>query len=151
LKKDRGPSAGDIFLRPPEELERDDDDFETPAYISEEYASIYKKYTVTRKMPMVGRQERGFSIDGDFIYIMPPENRNLFDNVRTISVHISNIVSCKQVKKSSPMFKLVCLKDRDTKTFEFEAATVQEAVEICTKIHFMTQFTKGNMSRPTLK
>ena len=128
-------------------MEKDDDDFDAPAYFSDEYASVYKKYTVTRKMAMMmGRQERAFAIDGDFVYIMPPENKNLlFDNVKTISFHISNVVACKQIKKSNPIFKLTCNKDRETKTYEFEAATPQEAYEICTKIHFMSQFNKGTV------
>ena len=41
LKKDRGRSAGDIFLRPPDES--NDDDSYQPSYISpSEYISIYK-------------------------------------------------------------------------------------------------------------
>jgi hypothetical protein len=38
-------------------------------------------------MPMfVGRQDRIFAVDGDYIRIMPPENRNLFDTVKTVSI-----------------------------------------------------------------
>jgi hypothetical protein len=71
-------------LRPPEEADHDTD-YEGPAYISEEYTSVYKKYNVMRKMPKImGRQERVLAIDGDYIYIMPPENKNLFDSVKTV-------------------------------------------------------------------
>lgn len=204
LKKDRGPSAGDIFLRPPEELERDDDDFQQPAYISDEYTSVYKKYTVTRKLHLQmmlgtsGRaQERTLAIDGDFIYLMPPESRGAVfglgrgESMKTLSFHISNVISCKQIKRASPVFKLTIsltnnasssnnpsipnstasslatgsgqgmggsggsgtagegrtLRDRDVKVYEFEAQSTQEAHEICSKIHFMSQFNKGSLRR----
>ncbi|KAI3644569.1 hypothetical protein MP228_010733 [Amoeboaphelidium protococcarum] len=144
LKKDRGPSAGDIFLRPPEEMEQDVD-YDEPQYIPDEYTSVYKRYNVTRKMPMImSKIERIMAIDGDYIYFMPPENRNFFDSVKTVSFHIANIVSCKQAKKSTT-FKMVIVKDngkQDTKTYEFDAQSPSEAQEICTKIHFMTQFYK---------
>lgn len=148
LKKDRGPSAGDIFLRPPDETETDTSELQVPAYISDEATSIYKKYIVIKKATMImGKQERVFAIDGDFIYIMPPENKNIFDNVKPISVHISHVVSCKTVKQSYSSFKLVTMvKDKDNKTYEFEAANPQEAQEICAKINFISQFHQGNLT-----
>lgn len=81
--------AGDIFLRPPEEGDREADQFDLPAQLSDEYTSVYKKYTVTRKMPMIiGKQERILAVDGDYIYIMPPENKHIFDSVRTVLFQI---------------------------------------------------------------
>jgi hypothetical protein len=79
--------AGDVFLRPPEEIDQESEDDVVPAYFSEEYTSVYKKYMVSRKMSsFMGRQERVLAIDGDYIYIMPPENRNIFDSVKTVCV-----------------------------------------------------------------
>lgn len=147
LKKDRGPSAGDIFLRPPEET--DQEEYEQPVYRSDEYTSVYKKFNVTRKMAkMMGRHERVLAIDGDYVYIMPPENKNLFDSVKTTSFHINSVVSCKQMKKSWPSFKMSVQRERDVKIYEFEAASPQEAFEICSKIHFMSQFNKPSAATP---
>ncbi|KAI9479526.1 stress-activated map kinase interacting protein 1-domain-containing protein [Zychaea mexicana] len=48
--------------------------------------SQYKKYFVNRKMPMfVGRRESVIAIDGDYIHIMPPEHKGMFDSVKTVS------------------------------------------------------------------
>lgn len=75
--------AGDVFLRPPEE--KIGGVAEPTYFSSDEYTSAYKKYNVVRKLPMImGRQERVFAIDGEYIYIMPPENRNFFDTVKTV-------------------------------------------------------------------
>jgi hypothetical protein len=35
---------------------------------------------------LVGRHERLFTIDGDYIHIMPLENKNLFDTMKTVSL-----------------------------------------------------------------
>ncbi|KAI8137179.1 stress-activated map kinase interacting protein 1-domain-containing protein [Fennellomyces sp. T-0311] len=49
--------------------------------------SQYKKYFVNRKMPMfVGRRESVVAIDGDYIHIMPPEHKGMFDSVKTVSL-----------------------------------------------------------------
>jgi hypothetical protein len=180
LRKDRGPSgapivhlsadliphlliamiAGDIFLRPPDEDQEEEDQSESPQYIAEEYSSVYRKYNVSRKMAMMmGRQDRVLAIDGDYVYIMPPENKNmLFDNVKTTSFHISAVVSCQLQRKGSVSFKLTVQRDKETKAYEFDAATAQEArtsfsfvyllnsssvVEICSKISFMAQLNRG--------
>ncbi|CAG8450719.1 1502_t:CDS:2, partial [Scutellospora calospora] len=56
-----------------------------PQYVSSnEYMSVYKKYTVNRKLPMfVGRHERVLAIDGDYIHIMPSETRTMFESMKT--------------------------------------------------------------------
>lgn len=135
--------GGDIFLRPPEE---DDIEGETVnSYETDQYTSVYKRYLVTRKIPMImSKQERVLAIDGDYVYILPSnENRNLFDPVKTHSFHVSSVTSCKQVKKHPVSFKISFKKDGDiVKTYEFEATTVPEASEICGRISFMSRFSK---------
>jgi hypothetical protein len=52
----------------------------------------YQRFTVTRRMPMlVGRHERILAIDGEYIHVMPSENRTMFDNTKTtVSYHVMN-------------------------------------------------------------
>ena len=51
--------------------------------------SQYKKYFVNRKMPMfVGRRESVIAIDGDYIHIMPPEHKGMFDSVKTVRKNV---------------------------------------------------------------
>lgn len=48
--------------------------------------SQYKKYTVSRKMPMfVSKRVYILAIDGDYIHLMPPEHKGMFDSVKTVS------------------------------------------------------------------
>jgi predicted small secreted protein len=47
--------------------------------------SQYKKYTVSRKMPMfVSKRLYIMAIDGDYIHLMPPEHKGMFDSVKTV-------------------------------------------------------------------
>lgn len=48
--------------------------------------SQYKKYSVSRKMPMfVSKRLYIMAIDGDYIHLMPPEHKGMFDSVKTVS------------------------------------------------------------------
>ncbi|KAI9327150.1 hypothetical protein DFJ73DRAFT_142525 [Zopfochytrium polystomum] len=138
LKRDRG-GAGDIFLRPPGEI-ASEVLLEQPRFISDEITSVYKQYSVTQKN-LVGRYERTLTIDGEHIHILAPEQK-MFEMLKTGSYHISAIVSCKQVKKHSPHFKLVVKKSGSSSnsntTFDFEASGPQDAADICTRVLFMS-------------
>jgi hypothetical protein len=63
----------------------------------------YKKYTVWRKQPMriVGMSERILVIDGEYIHIMPASGgKALHDGSgKTTTVHFSNVVGCKVLRK----------------------------------------------------
>ncbi|CAG8525138.1 10888_t:CDS:2, partial [Dentiscutata heterogama] len=100
-----------------------------PLYFSSnEFMSVYKKYTVNRKIPMfVGRHERVLAIDGDYIHIMPSETRTMFESVKTSSYHITSVMSCKVNKKAPSNFKLVIYRDSGTKTYDFEAESTKLA------------------------
>ncbi|CAG8551389.1 7299_t:CDS:2, partial [Funneliformis caledonium] len=100
-----------------------------PQYVSSnEYMSVYKKYTVNRKIPMfVGRHERVLAIDGDYIHIMPSETRTMFESMKTSSYHITNVLSCKTNKKAPLNFKLEIYRDSGTKTYDFEAESAKLA------------------------
>lgn len=56
------------------------------ANANEGLLSQYKKYTVSRKMPMfVSKRMYILAIDGDYIHLMPPEHKGMFDSVKTVS------------------------------------------------------------------
>ncbi|EPB88903.1 hypothetical protein HMPREF1544_04293 [Mucor circinelloides 1006PhL] len=106
--------------------------------------SQYKKYNVSRKMPMfVSKRVYVLAIDGDYIHLMPPENKGMWDSVKTTSFHASAVRSCKQSKKVPTNFKIVILKERDFKTYDLEAESAKEANEICARIRLLMQVTKG--------
>ncbi|CEI91078.1 hypothetical protein RMCBS344292_05381 [Rhizopus microsporus] len=83
------------------------------------------------------------TIDGDYIHLMPPEHKGMFDSVKTTSFHASAIRSCKQSKKVPSNFKIIVFKERDYKTYDLEAESSKEAYEICARIRFLMQVTKG--------
>ncbi|KAI8344035.1 stress-activated map kinase interacting protein 1-domain-containing protein [Chlamydoabsidia padenii] len=112
---------------------------------SDNFLQQYKKYNVNRKTPMfVGKRVSVLAIDGNYIHLMPPEHKGMFDSVKTTSFHISAIRSCKQSKKVPSNFKIGVMKERDNKTYELEAETSKEAYEICARIRFLIQMNKGS-------
>ncbi|KAI8799398.1 stress-activated map kinase interacting protein 1-domain-containing protein [Cladochytrium replicatum] len=140
LKRDRG-GAGDIFLRPPDEV-KEETVVEQPRFISsDEYSNMYKQYTVTHRA-FVGRQQRQLTIDADYIYLMAPESRLFSEMLKMSSFHISMVQSCRQTKKQSTHFKLVVLKNGDSRSYELEASTAEEAAEICQRITILAQIKK---------
>ncbi|KAK0444951.1 stress-activated map kinase interacting protein 1-domain-containing protein [Desarmillaria tabescens] len=102
-----------------------------------DYTAAYKKYTISRKMPMlVAKQEKTLAIDGVYIHIMPSTNKAkaVFDNGKTYSYHIKSIVDCQQSTKSSNIFKLVLT---GNKRYDFEAESPKAAGEIVQTIRGM--------------
>ncbi|KAJ3206184.1 hypothetical protein HDU82_004664 [Entophlyctis luteolus] len=89
--------SGDIFFRPSHELkntaERDHLDLS-----AEEISSMYRQYNVTQKQ-MIGRNDRTITLDGEFVHIMSSgDGKTLVDTGKTITYHISGIVSCTVVR-----------------------------------------------------
>ncbi|OAD72292.1 hypothetical protein PHYBLDRAFT_39069 [Phycomyces blakesleeanus NRRL 1555(-)] len=94
-------------------------------------------------MPMfVGKRASVLAIDGDYIHLMPPEHKGMFDSVKTTSFHVSAIRTCKVSKKLPSHFKIVVMKERDYKTYALEAESAKEAYDICSRIKFLIQVTK---------
>ncbi|KAH6890393.1 stress-activated map kinase interacting protein 1-domain-containing protein [Thelonectria olida] len=94
----------------------------------------YKKYTVWRKQPMriVGMSERILVIDGEYIHIMPASGgKALHDGSgKTTTVHFSNVIGCKVLRKHPTNVKLVVYKATESKRYDFEARSAHEAAEI---------------------
>ncbi|TIA71284.1 hypothetical protein E3P92_03021 [Wallemia ichthyophaga] len=103
-----------------------------------DYTSAYRKYTVNRRiLGLVGKHERTLAIDGDWIHLMPHEQKAaLIDSsTKTRSYHAANIKACKQVKKGEHHFKLDFWRGGNhVKRYEFEAESVREANEIITQV-----------------
>ncbi|KAG9128320.1 hypothetical protein FRC07_000828 [Ceratobasidium sp. 392] len=111
---------------------------------SMDYREAYKKYTVHRKIPMlVGRHERIIAIDGDYVHIMPSNNRAFLDTMKTSSYHIKTVMGCKKTKKAPTSIKLVVRRDGGSKRYDFEAEDEKQAGEIVETIkNLQRQYTQ---------
>ncbi|KAK9768585.1 Component of a membrane-bound complex containing the Tor2p kinase [Basidiobolus ranarum] len=110
---------------------------------------FYKSFKVNRKTRLLGLHERILDIIGEYIHILPSENRGRFDSVKTANYKIRDILICKQSSKNRRKFKLVI--DRglgDSKTYIFIGDTVEETTEICNIIkHFMQTLNRDDRTR----
>lgn len=70
----------------------------------------YRRYVVWRKQPMrfVGMNEKIIAIDGEYLHIMPGSNgKTVFEGQgKTTTVHFSNIVGCKVLRRHPTTFKV---------------------------------------------
>ncbi|RDA84269.1 hypothetical protein CP532_1979 [Ophiocordyceps camponoti-leonardi (nom. inval.)] len=102
-------------------------------------ASSNKRYTVWRKQPMrlVGMSERILAIDGEYIHIVPASGgRAVHDGGggKTTTVHFSNVIGCKVPRKHPTNVKLVIYKATESKRYDFEARSADEAAEIVAEL-----------------
>jgi hypothetical protein len=67
-------------------------------------------------------------------------NQKIHDmSSKTTTLHISNVISCKQSKKGSG-FKIVAVKNSgDLKSYDLEAGSANEAVDISSRVTAMMQ------------
>ncbi|KAJ3323790.1 hypothetical protein HDV06_001160 [Boothiomyces sp. JEL0866] len=137
LKRSSG-GAGDIFLRPPDEEETKEE--EKLVFTSEDYRTMYKQYPIVVKN-LMSRQERTFTIDGEYINLDSTEAKTFFERGKSaVSYHISDIISCSHSKKSnSCAFKLSITRPTDVKIYDCEAATPQIAHEISARINYIVE------------
>jgi target of rapamycin complex 2 subunit MAPKAP1 len=119
--------------------------------------SNYKRYNVMRKNPMsfTPSQARTLLIDGEYLHILPGDaGKNIFDtgnatNAKTAMVPFSMIVGCKVSRRHPKSFRVVVFRDRETKRYDFESPTAEEAAEIVGEIRkgmepfFSTGFDMG--------
>ncbi|KAF2112798.1 stress-activated map kinase-interacting protein-like protein [Lophiotrema nucula] len=105
--------------------------------------SYYRRYAVLRKQPMsfASSTSRILALDNEYMHIMPGETGNttstkaLFEQPgKTTTVHFSSIVGSKVSKKHPRMFRVIVYKERETKRYDFEAQSADEAVEIVREI-----------------
>lgn len=102
----------------------------------------YKRYNVIRRQPMslAPSHPRVLEISGEYMHIMPADpattNRALYDPVqnKTTSVHFSNVVGCKVNRKHPKTFRVVIWREKESKRYDFEAASQAEADEIVAEL-----------------
>ncbi|CAL9734725.1 target of rapamycin complex 2 subunit Avo1p [Monosporozyma servazzii] len=103
------------------------------------FSGAYHKYRVWRRqqMSIISKHERTLALDGDYIYIVPPEGKmHWHENVKTKSFYINQILSVKKSKKVPVNFKIYVQRGQDdVKRYYFEAVSPQECTEIVSRIH----------------
>ncbi|QLL34368.1 hypothetical protein HG536_0G02290 [Torulaspora globosa] len=101
-------------------------------------SGAYHKYKVWRRqqMSLMNKHERALALDGDYIYIVPPEKHlHWHENVKTKSIHISQVISVAKSKRVPEYFKLFIRRGQhDLKRYYFEAVSSQECMEIVSRI-----------------
>ncbi len=106
----------------------------------------YLKFTVWRKasMSFMSRHERVLAIDGEYIHIMPSDQKTLLNafesQAKTRSIHISTIIGCKTYSRNPSNFKVLVLRpDKEHKRYDFEAVGEGQANEVVTAIKKATK------------
>ncbi|KAI5779101.1 stress-activated map kinase interacting protein 1-domain-containing protein [Geopyxis carbonaria] len=97
----------------------------------------YLKFTVWRKASMgfMARHERILAIDGEYVHVMPSDQKTLLNafesQAKTRSIHISTIIGCKTYRKAPASFKILVMRpQKETKRYDFEAASEEVAMEV---------------------
>ncbi|KAH3679075.1 hypothetical protein WICMUC_001271 [Wickerhamomyces mucosus] len=113
----------------------------------------YQMYTVWRRVPMpfITRAEKTFLIDGDYIYILPKDEKynNNVDSktgkqLKTIFFHINNLINCKVSRKIPQNFKIIIMRNNLPKRYEFEAINPSQATEIVNSLRNLFNINKIN-------
>ncbi|KAJ3342646.1 hypothetical protein HDU93_001626 [Gonapodya sp. JEL0774] len=137
LKRDRG-GAGDIFLRPPDEVQPVSTT-ERPI-MAEEFAGVYKQYLVHHRT-LLGRSGRLLTLDGDHLHVTPVEGGGVFGTGKmlaptsaTFRITVFRGSEQKQQSGGGVSGGGQGSKEKETRVIELEAGSAQEAVEICGKI-----------------
>lgn len=106
----------------------------------------YRRYAVLRKQPMsfASSTSRILALDNEYIHIMPGESGAKTGaraggawaegQGKTTTVHFSSVVGSKVSKKHPKMFRVIVFKERETKRYDFEASSTDEAIEIVREI-----------------
>jgi hypothetical protein len=97
----------------------------------------YLKFTVWRKaqMSFMSRHERILAIDGEYVHIMPSDQKTLLNafesQTKTRSIHISAIIGVKTYRKAPSNFKIIVMRQqKETKRYDFEAMSEDQAEEV---------------------
>ncbi|KAL6949008.1 hypothetical protein ACO0QE_001490 [Hanseniaspora vineae] len=104
----------------------------------------YFKYTVYRRQQksLIGnKHERTLAIDGEYVYIIPPDDEHHWyehHSIKTKSFHVSQIILVKKSNKNDLYFKIIISKQQVRKTYYFEALNAEERSEIVEKLQKLT-------------
>ena len=104
----------------------------------------YRRYAVLRKQPMsfASSTSRIIALDNEYIHIMPGESGRRAGAVggviegqgKTTTVHFSSVVGTKVSKKHPKTVRLLVYREKETKRYDFEAASVEDAADIVKEI-----------------
>ncbi|CDK28905.1 unnamed protein product [Kuraishia capsulata CBS 1993] len=121
-------------------------DAKTPT--TEVLSTGYHRWDVIRRHPFKNRQERSLAVDGTQIYILPfSDNRgSWYENAKTSSFHVSQIVKCKRSSKHPLLFKVVISKNGGLKRYDLEASSAAQCKDIVNKISMTMQAYKAGLS-----
>lgn len=112
------------------------------------FSGAYHRYRVWRRqqMSLMNKHERTLALDGDYIYIVPPENHlHWHENVKTKSLHISQVILCKISRRVPEYFKIFFRRGQDEiKRYYFEAVSPEECTEIVSRIQNLASAYKMN-------
>lgn len=133
LKRSSG-GAGDIFLRPQDELDAKEDKFD---FSSEDFRTMFKQYNVVSNK-LMGRQERVLTVDGEYIHLDGAESKGFFDRGKSaVSHNFKDVISCVQPKTTTSTFRLTVQRADGNKIYEFDAGTPRLALEICSRVAYI--------------
>lgn len=111
-------------------------------------SGAYHKYHVWRRqqMSLINKHERTLALDGDYIYIIPPDKQMHWrENVKTKSIHISRIILVKRSNRAQVNFKFFIRKADDSiKRYYFEAESPEQCKEIVARIKNLCSAYKMN-------
>jgi len=97
-----------------------------------------KRYQVIRRQPLsfAPSHPRILALEGEYVHIMPASSGDLDGGGGTTgsgkmtSVHLSSVVGCKVSRKHPKMIRMLVYREKETKRYDFEASTKEEANEI---------------------
>ncbi|KAJ9618295.1 Component of a membrane-bound complex containing the Tor2p kinase [Taxawa tesnikishii (nom. ined.)] len=98
-----------------------------------------KRYQVIRRQPLsfAPSHPRVLSLDGEYMHIMSVVGGvggggmgDAGGTGKTTSVHLSSVVGCKVSRKHPKMVRVLVYREKETKRYDFEAGSREEAAEI---------------------
>lgn len=99
-----------------------------------------KRYQVIRRQPLsfAPSHPRMLALDGEYVHIMPAatlggDGEGVVSG-KTTSVHLSSVVGCKVSRKHPKMIRMLVYREKETKRYDFEAQSREEAAEIVGEI-----------------
>lgn len=102
------------------------------------FAGAYYKYKVWRRQQMsfINKHERTLAIDGDYIYLIPPEDNFNWhhESIKTKCFHMSQVTLIQRSKRVPEYFKMFINKPSGLKRYYFEAVNSSECAEVVARI-----------------
>jgi target of rapamycin complex 2 subunit MAPKAP1 len=99
--------------------------------------SNYKRFNVTRKQPMSfsGSSQRVLAFDGEFLHILPGDNKTTADaNTKSRAIPFGSVIGYKVSRKHPKMVRVIVWRENANKRYDFEAHNAGEAREIVDEI-----------------